>query len=206
MRGDYHNLFGLRSLVFEHPGNEWYLSKYLSVSCKSYCFDETLIMNKSFIIFVFMTQWSADLHKKIKSYAGAKWHGKLQTTFWDGCIHKDTFRDGMIGGRKAIFYISAYLLKTPSCKHRPLRQVLRQMGVLFQGCWLIHIVMSVFLTRVWTYCSFFPRGITQEGRGGSEIQGKQREKWTGRKSLSFLSRVGDSAVRNLAKKEPVSPA
>lgn len=133
---------------------------------------------------------------KIKFYAGAKYHGKLQTTFWDVCFHKSTFRH-WTRGRKVIFYTNTKMPETP-CKHCSLRWALPGMSVSYLEHWLIHTIMPFFLARVWTYCSFFQRGINQAGRGccDSGEEEKQRE----RNSPFSLSGVGHSAVRNLGNK------
>lgn len=150
-------MFRLRYIMFEHPHVKCYLSMYFSLFLsKTICLMKYTyrLMNKGFIAFAFVTQWSVNFHTKSNSMHTSNDMGNWKLVFEMNVFTKVPFRNWTTGGKRIVFHTNSYLLKTSSCKQCPLRQQLLGMTLLCHERWLIHIVMSFFLTRVWTYCSF----------------------------------------------------
>lgn len=156
-------MFRLR-YMFEYPHVKCYLSMYFSLFLsKTICLIKYTyrlmnriywLMNKGFIVFIFLTQWSVNFHIKSNSMQTQNDRGNWKLIFEMNVFTKVPFRNWTTGGKRIVFHTNSYLLKASSCKQCPLRQQLLGITLLCYECWLIHIVMSFFLTRVWTYNSF----------------------------------------------------
>lgn len=130
----------------------------ISVFFKNHCFEEVHIFINEWRLHTFCIcdTMKGEFPYKIKFYASAKWLGKLNTTFWDGCIHKGTIQrlnNGSEEGRFSHQCISAQniFLQTKSSETETTRYDFVEPGVLIDS--YCHVIL---LNNGFNFLLLFP--------------------------------------------------